>query len=133
MAAFAEGLASLKLEVDAIRQQFESLAPKFGDYDMMVSNFQLWKQEVEKMLLAQNEKQTETVTKLQDLSSKADSSITAINTKLRDNPTYQRAGREKMWELSRPTDLEPNVFSGKEDDWASGKKSKTMPTLSNQA
>ena len=96
MAAFQEGLEALKLEIGQLRQQFESVAPKFGGYDEMLAKNGPWKAEVERMLLAQGAeqkdliaKQTQMVTGLQDLYDKADTPIREINTKLLHNPGLQ--------------------------------------------
>ena len=121
MAASAESLEALRQEMIALRMQFDSVAPKFATYDMMLHANEPWKKTVEKLLTDQDQKQDAVVASLKDLYEKADSSIREINVKLRDHLPKAGsggAGPEKKWQMTRLKDLDPSIFSGKEEEWS---------------
>ena len=82
MTATVESVEALRQEMAALRAQFESIAPKFATYDMMLHTHTPWESQVEQMLTDQNKSQADVTASLQDLYSKADHAIKEINVKL---------------------------------------------------
>lgn len=61
---------------------------------------------------------------MQALYGGANASIKQMIAKLLATLAYSGAGeeRKKKWEMYRPKDVEPSLFSGKEDEWAKWKE-----------
>ena len=129
MSAEQQAVEALKAEVAQLRVHWESIAPKFGAYDQMLQANGPWKAEVEKMLLAQGAeqkdlivKQDETVAGLRDLYDEADKSLREINVKLQ-SPFSAGGDKKDKWQLTRPKDMDPGIFSGKDEEWPQWKES----------
>ena len=124
MAGLQQSVETLQAELIQLRAQSESLAPKFGGYDMMLQENGPWKAGVERLLTAQGVeqaeliiKQGETIAGLQELYDKDHASLRDINNKLVGAAAsgHGDGGGGKKWQMSRPKDLEAAVFTGKDE------------------
>ena len=77
------------------------------------------KTEVERLLAVQERSQGDLIASPQDLYDKADASIIEVNVKLQSTPAL--GGKDK-WQMSRPKNMEPSLFSEKERTGRSGKR-----------
>ena len=104
--------------------------PKFAVYDATQQENTKWKATVEGMLLTQKKeqedlmmKQTETVAGLKDLYDVANQSISEINTTLQNGLPGPSGEKKKDWQMTRPKDMVPAMFSGKDEEWPQWKES----------
>ena len=144
MAAFQKGLENLTQEVTQLKQHFELIKPKFIDYDTELNANATWKVEIEKRIVEQAgtntalisqhaetvaalqalyDTQTRTVNDLQDLYDKCHLRIKDINEKLLHLPPGSHGERKEKWQLTRPKDMTPGIFAGKDEEWPRWKES----------
>ena len=104
MAATQESFVALKQEMDALKLQFQGWEA-----------FPTWKAEVERKILAHDEKQAKTEAELRELYAESSPAISGINNKLLHSPPGTSGERKKEWQMTRPKDMAPAMFSGKEE------------------
>ena len=122
-------IEALQAEVATLKGQFEMIAPKFANYDLMALENGPWKAEFERLLKVQE-------TDLKGLYDDANTSIGVINAKLATLHAAPPAdgGSGKKWQMSRSKDLEASAFMVRMRNGQNGKsRCRTMWTPSTQA
>ena len=131
MAALKAEIVTLTTTVGIMHDKLANhLDPKIVQYDEMSGSFATlsgsWKEKVQQHIVATDEKQKVADYKFDDLYAKVSTSISNVNTKLAATDAHiavltelaSSGGKGKdgnKWELSRPKDIEPSTFDGKEE------------------
>ena len=130
MAALQVGLDATNAALTQLKAHFESVLPKFTVYDASQQELAAWRATVEGMLTTQKNEQEDlmstqakTIADLQKLYDVASKSISDINTKLQSGGTATSGEKSKDWQMTRPKDMAPGLFSGKDEEWPQWKES----------
>ena len=121
--AIEGGMAEVKAELARIRLEFVNLEgiqnPKIALYDNMTVEFasfnDSWKDEVQKRILKAEAQQKVANDRFDDLYQKSLVSLTEVHNQIAVLTATGGKGKGSKWELSRPKDIEPSTFDGKED------------------
>ena len=117
-------MAEVKAELARIRLEFVNLEailnPKIVLYDEMIVEFaslnDSWKDEAQKRILRAEAEQKIANDRFDDLYQKSLVSLTEVHNQIVALTATGGKGKGNKWELSRPKDVEPSSFDGKEEN-----------------
>ena len=117
---------TLKGDFEVLRRQLsEGLQPKIDNYDAAAAQFATWRTTVDVLLSSQDKNHRE----LYDL---ANIHISEIKAQMGEMQKAMVAGggggggergKEWNWQMTRPKDMVPGMFCGKDEDWPQWKES----------
>ena len=138
MIAMKTELTDLTTTVKTMENRLQNqLDPKIVQYDEMLTAFETlsgsWKEQIQLHVLAADEKRKVADGKFAGLYAKASTSISEVQGRLAAadaqiaalaalTPSGGKGKGGNKWELSRPKDIEPSTFDGKEESWAKWKE-----------
>ena len=121
-----EDVQKLKDRHDLLKILTDTFDPKFQHYDTLLGGITgTWKTTVEGMLTEQSVKQDATNAELHQLYLESDKHIRELHTKvgaLGGGPQAAAYGDKSKWSLTRPKDMDPGIFSGKDEEWPKWKE-----------
>jgi len=111
--------AAIKSNADAVAAQAAqaALAELQQNYGQISLQAAPWSAAISSEVAASEAKATEALTRIQSLYDVTKAEVEELRRRATEMERKSPADKKGKWELSRPKDIEPDMFSGKEEAW----------------